>query len=139
MIAAHQSQRLHLISLFPQGQVLRKIVAPVATIDPSGYRITRWGTDPFALGSYSYVSVGCSAGSCQKCTRLFPKKNLIMTLADDMDALAVPLDTKKVYFAGEATNSEHPSTVHGMHELVFQAFIMLLFNSLSCRCFHEWP
>ncbi len=34
-------------------------------------------------------------------------------LLDDMDALALPLDTNKIYFAGEATSSEHPSTVHG--------------------------
>ena len=73
--------------------VLRKIVSPSVAPDPIAFRITRWGSDPFSLGSYSYVSVGCTA--------------------DDIDALAVSLDSKKVYFAGEATNSEHPSTVHG--------------------------
>jgi monoamine oxidase len=60
--------------------------APVATA------VTRWTTDPFALGSYSFVPVG-GAWS-------------------DMRALAEPVDGR-LLFAGEATIPEHHATVHG--------------------------
>jgi monoamine oxidase len=44
---------------------------------------TRWGSDPFALGSYSYLAVGSSG--------------------EDYDVIARPLEDK-VFFAGEATH-----------------------------------
>lgn len=59
---------------------------------PNGYLITRWRQDPFALGSYSYLAKSSS-----------PK---------DRRALARPIDDK-VFFAGEATSTAYPSTVHG--------------------------
>jgi monoamine oxidase len=54
--------------------------------------VTRWGKDPFAYGSYSSYAVG--------------------SVPDDREALARPLDGV-LYFAGEATRIDHPSTVHG--------------------------
>lgn len=53
---------------------------------------TRWGRDPFAYGSYSSYGVGSTP--------------------QDREALARPLDGV-LYFAGEATRTDHPSTVHG--------------------------
>ena len=64
----------------------RPVPAPVATA------ATRWATDPYSLGSYSYVPVGAGAG--------------------DMDALAAPVGGR-LLFAGEATVAAHRSTVHG--------------------------
>ncbi|MET8572334.1 FAD-dependent oxidoreductase [Streptomyces sp. NPDC004783] len=60
--------------------------------DPVAHWITRWGVDPLALGSYSYVAVGSSH--------------------DDHDALAGPVDGV-LHFAGEATWARDPATVHG--------------------------
>ncbi|WP_338693479.1 NAD(P)/FAD-dependent oxidoreductase [Streptomyces sp. Q6] len=60
--------------------------------DPVAHWITRWGSDPLALGSYSYVAVGSSH--------------------DDHDALAGPVDGV-LHFAGEATYGHEPATVHG--------------------------
>lgn len=60
--------------------------------DPDDWLISRWGSDPFALGSYSHLSPGATA--------------------DDYDALAKPVQNR-LFFAGEATNSEYPATVHG--------------------------
>lgn len=60
-----------------------KVAAPIAT------KITSWGSDPFSLGSYSYVPVGAS-------TALY-------------DALGAAVD-EKLFFAGEACNSEHYSS-----------------------------
>ncbi len=59
---------------------------------PADHLITRWGKDEFTYGSYSYIPKGATS-----------------SMRDD---LAEPVDGK-VLFAGEATNSEYPSTVHG--------------------------
>lgn len=60
--------------------------------DPIDTQITRWASDPFALCSYSSPVVGMTKHS--------------------RDVLAQPL-RGRLFFAGEATHSDHPSTVHG--------------------------
>ncbi|MCW8998592.1 MAG: FAD-dependent oxidoreductase, partial [Kangiellaceae bacterium] len=60
--------------------------------EPSDSIITRWANDPFSFGSYSYVPKGATASMRQD--------------------LAAPVNNQ-VFFAGEATHSEYPSTVHG--------------------------
>lgn len=60
--------------------------------DPSASLVTRWNSDKFAMGSYSYQKVGSTEPSRKY--------------------LAAPLDGK-VFFAGEATHSRYPSTTHG--------------------------
>lgn len=59
---------------------------------PIDVRITRWRSDPFAYGAYSYMPLGAS-----------PKAR--KTLAQSID--------NKVFFAGEATEHRYPATVHG--------------------------
>ena len=61
---------------------------------PESFKMTRWGRDPFALGSYSYRATGSSGA--------------------DHEALAAPLRTR-VLFAGEATSSGYSATVHGAY------------------------
>ena len=56
------------------------------------HRITRWGQDPWARGSYSYLGPGASSATRRM--------------------LALPIDGH-LFFAGEATDTEHPATVHG--------------------------
>lgn len=58
---------------------------------PRATAVTRWHSDPFSLGSYSFVPVGASLA--------------------DYATLAEPHGL--VHFAGEATHAAHPSTVHG--------------------------
>ncbi|MBI5824416.1 MAG: FAD-dependent oxidoreductase [Chloroflexi bacterium] len=62
--------------------------------EPEGFLVTRWGKDPFAFGSYSHIPPFASG--------------------DDYDALFEPVDDV-LYFAGEATSREYPSTVHGAY------------------------
>ena len=59
---------------------------------PEAARVTRWGSDPFSLGSYSYLPPGASAA--------------------DFDQLAEPVGAR-LFFAGEATSSTQNATVHG--------------------------
>lgn len=56
------------------------------------HRITLWGADPFAYGSYSYAGLG--------------------TTPEARVTLAEPIDGR-VFFAGEATHPTQASTVHG--------------------------
>jgi hypothetical protein len=72
---------------------LTKMFAPKRVPLPSETIVTRWSKDPFACGSYSYVG---------------PK-----TQAGDYDVMARPLGP--LHFAGEATCSTHPATVHGAY------------------------
>ena len=62
--------------------------------DPTNTLITRWNSDPFARGAYSYIPVGASG--------------------EDYDALAEPVGGR-LFFAGEATSREYPGTVHGAY------------------------
>lgn len=73
-------------------QTLRRIYGQNIP-NPEGYIITRWGSDPFAFGSYSHIPPFASGA--------------------DYDALAKPVEN--LFFAGEATHREHPSTVHGAY------------------------
>lgn len=62
--------------------------------EPTSYVITRWNNDPFSRGSYSYLPVGVDMNSYKQ--------------------LAKPIDGR-LYFAGEATSSNDPATVHGAY------------------------
>lgn len=78
--------------------VLRTIFKGKEIPEPSQTAVTRWGSDPHARGSYSYVAVGCTGA--------------------DYDTMALPVqageDTKpRLFFAGEHTCRNYPATVHG--------------------------
>ena len=64
------------------------------TVEPEAWHVTRWASDPLALGSYSFLRLGASV--------------------EDYDRLADPVDAR-LCFAGEATNRAHPATVHGAY------------------------
>jgi monoamine oxidase len=58
-----------------------------------GSQISRWRQDPFALGAYSFKAVGTS------------RKDRKALFGADWDG--------RLHFAGEATSSDQPATVHG--------------------------
>ncbi|KAG9441672.1 hypothetical protein H6P81_017526 [Aristolochia fimbriata] len=76
-------------------QILRGIYEPqgIDVPDPIQTVCTRWGSDPFSLGSYSNVAVGASG--------------------DDYDILAESVGDGRLFFAGEATTRRYPATMHG--------------------------
>lgn len=74
-------------------QVLRTIYGPNIP-DPTGWLITRWGSDPFAWGSYSSPGIGSSNA--------------------DRRTLAEPI-ANRLFFAGEATIPDYSATVHGAY------------------------
>ena len=60
--------------------------------EPLELRVSRWGADPWAQGSYSYLGLGATA--------------------DDRVTLGEPV-ANTLFFAGEATHRDDPSSVHG--------------------------
>lgn len=72
---------------------LRNVFKHVAVPDPLETIVTRWGTDKFTRGSYSYVAP--------------------QALPGDYDLMATPIGN--LHFAGEATCGTHPATVHGAY------------------------
>ncbi|XP_068143125.1 possible lysine-specific histone demethylase 1 [Drosophila tropicalis] len=89
--------------------VLKNIYGNNSVPQPKETVVTRWRSDPWARGSYSYVSVG-SSGS-------------------DYDLLAAPVipnvdhphpskesdGLPRLFFAGEHTIRNYPATVHGAY------------------------
>ena len=72
---------------------LRSVFKNVAVPDPLETVISRWASDKFTRGSYSFV--GAEA------------------LPEDYDLMAEPVGN--LHFAGEATCGTHPATVHGAY------------------------
>lgn len=62
--------------------------------EPEAMIQTRWSSDPYSYGSYSFVPVGGKT--------------------EYYDTLARPID-ERVFFAGEATHRTYPGTVHGAY------------------------
>jgi hypothetical protein len=92
--AAHQTEVARDEDLVRQvRERLTTIYAPKPVPDPAEVVITRWGKDPWARGTYSYVGPNSMPG--------------------DYDAMARPLGN--LHFAGEATCGTHPATVHGAY------------------------
>jgi monoamine oxidase len=71
--------------------VLRTIFGP-AVPDPIDWRISRWHSDPLARGSYSYLPPDATP--------------------EDREQLGEPV-ADRLFFAGEATATDFPATVHG--------------------------
>ncbi|MCV7347615.1 flavin monoamine oxidase family protein [Mycolicibacterium rhodesiae] len=71
-----------------------ELITAIDAPKPTGSIVTKWGTDRFARGSYSFIAVGSSP--------------------DDMHALGEPVG-ERLMFAGEATNPEWFGTVHGAY------------------------
>lgn len=74
-------------------KTLRRVFGASAT-DPVDWQITRWASDPFSLGSYSFNALGSDP--------------------DDRMALAKPI-SGRIFFAGEAASRDHFGTAHGAY------------------------
>ncbi len=71
-----------------------KVMLGESVPEPKRVLVSRWKSDPFSLGSGSYMGAG-SAG-------------------EDHDNLAA-VHADRVHFAGEATSDDAPATVHGAY------------------------
>jgi hypothetical protein len=89
--AAYQAEETDTKTLMEEvTQRLRQVFSP-GVPEPREVIVTRWKSDPFTRGTYSYVG---------------PR-----TRPQDYDVMARPVGN--LHFAGEATCGTHPATVHG--------------------------
>ncbi|MCC5619303.1 FAD-dependent oxidoreductase [Nostoc sp. CHAB 5836] len=96
--------------------------------NPDAWQVTRWASDTFAGGSYSYISPGATGR--------------------DYDALAAPVG-QSLFFAGEATHRKQYGTVQGAYLSGVQAAKAivelaianspLLIASKNSRIYHVSP
>lgn len=63
--------------------------------EPVRYQISRWHSDPYSCGSYSFMAVGATENA--------------------REVFAQPVDGR-LFFAGEATSATSPATVRGAYE-----------------------
>ena len=91
--AAHEAERTTDRDLVSQCISQLRNVFGNKVMDPVETIITRWGSDRFARGTYSYVAAGARPG--------------------DYDLVGQSLGN--LHFAGEATWANHPATVHGAY------------------------
>ncbi|KAJ5679592.1 hypothetical protein N7462_007836 [Penicillium macrosclerotiorum] len=92
--AAHQTE------IMPDAEIIAEVLSQLRNVfkhaavpDPLETIVTRWASDPFTRGSYSYVAAGA--------------------LPEDYDLMARKVGN--LHFAGEATCGTHPATVHGAY------------------------
>jgi len=91
----------HQVEVETDGKLVEEMTSILARIHhkqtlpaPTQYIVTRWNSDIYARGSYSYVGAESSG--------------------KDYDTLGQSVDGK-IFFAGEATCRTHPATVHGAY------------------------
>ena len=73
-------------------EILKAMHPGVNVPEPVACTVSRWASELYSKGSYSYVAVGASG--------------------DDYDRLSIPV-LRRILFAGEHTIKEHPDTVGG--------------------------
>ncbi|KAF3389570.1 hypothetical protein F1880_004249 [Penicillium rolfsii] len=92
--AAHQAEQMPDTEIVEEvTSQLRNVFKHTAIPDPLETIVTRWASDPFIRGSYSFVAAGAKP--------------------EDYDLMARPVGN--LHFAGEATCGTHPATVHGAY------------------------
>lgn len=90
--------------------VLAELYPHAAKRQPKQVLITRWGADPWSLGSYACMAAGCTP--------------------DDISALAAPAGC--LFFAGEATSPSNQGTMHGAYSSG-QAAAQDVLDALHCN------
>jgi monoamine oxidase len=100
LLGFNAADRGRAIEAWSDEQIVASAMQTLRTIygasipEPIDYQMTRWASDPFSLGSYSYNPVGA-----------VPKMR---------QELAEPL-ARSVFFAGEASNKNYFGTAHGAY------------------------
>jgi len=87
---------------------------------PIDYFVSRWGSDPYSRGAFSYVPPGVN-GFEELTAMSRPVHDYRPEWEDDIEEVGSKRKNKKpkrplIMFAGEATTPYHPSTMHGAFE-----------------------
>eukprot|EP00884_Botryococcus_braunii_P001035 jgi/Botrbrau1/10932/Bobra.0025s0105.1 len=80
--------------------------------DPDDHIVTRWASDPFSFGSYSYVPTG--AKKCHFDWMGWPVSGIAKEDRKQVEGCGrVLIQKSRLFFAGEATHKRDAYTVHG--------------------------
>lgn len=106
---------------------LRTMFSDMTVPQPKFHRITRWGKDEYARGSYTFLPPGATDQDFQ---------SLQSPINGNGDSLWVEgNETMRVFFAGEHTTALHPSMAHGAmlsgQRAAAEVIGTILFNSDS--------
>jgi hypothetical protein len=93
-------------------ELLGEVLATLHTLfegtdvpEPSAYKITKWGSDEYCRGSYTYLPPGCTDQDFHV---------LQAPVNGNGDSILLETsETYRVFFAGEHTTALHPSMAHG--------------------------
>ena len=100
LLAFSAAEQAEAAEALPDADILAGIMDVARTMfgsstpDPIASQITRWRTDRYARGSYSFYAVGSTP--------------------EDRRALVQP-ESQRLFFAGEAQSDLYPGTVHGAY------------------------
>lgn len=100
LLGFNSGQRGEALESMTDEQIVESAMATLRTIygdaipDPTSHQITRWKSDPYTKGSYSYNKVGSTP-------------QMRDTLADGLE--------NRLFFAGEATSRYYFGTAHGAY------------------------
>mmetsp|Transcript_7689 Transcript_7689/g.12228 ORF Transcript_7689/g.12228 Transcript_7689/m.12228 type:complete len:179 (-) Transcript_7689:102-638(-) len=95
----------------PDAEAFRKEPFPT----PLDYVVARWDSDPFALGSYSYLKLGATWPQIEDLARPYPAKD------------------PHIFFAGEATSLEGIQCVTGAYKSGLRAAKQILADIANRR------
>jgi len=86
-------------------QTLRTMFSKSRVPDPTAFRRTRWGSDRFSRGSYTFLTPGTTDQDFQI---------LQSPINSNGDSIVLEgSETMRLFFAGEHTTALHPSMAHG--------------------------
>jgi Flavin containing amine oxidoreductase/PHD-like zinc-binding domain len=86
-------------------ETLRVIFSEIEVPDPTAVKATKWGSDPFSRGSYTFLPPGATDQDFRA---------LQSPVNGNGDSLLLEgSETMRLFFAGEHTTAMHPSMAHG--------------------------
>jgi len=85
---------------------------------PMCYKITRWGSDSFSRGSYSFLPPGSSPHDYSMLSEPSNGNGDLHNLEHE--------ETMRLFWAGEHTSEAHPATAHGAMESGLRAAVEVL-------------
>ena len=109
-------------------QTLRTLFSKITVPDPVAFKVSRWGSDKFARGSYTFLGPGSTDED-------FETLQSPVNGNGDSCLLELPSsETMRLFFAGEHTTALFPSMAHGaMRKFIGSTeFLVVLRLKLNC-------
>ena len=95
---------------------LRALYSRVDVLSPIKTKVTRWGSDPYSRGCYTYMAPGCTDQDYLELARPLSGKEVVLNGGNCGGVTQTLANASmRLFFAGEHTTESHPSTAHGAY------------------------